>query len=134
MFKHVWNVWNMFKRRQRHWRWRRFGVFIVNFEHISRLVLVFLLLTLCRYMLAGKEFRTMIHTHLFSKHWLPNCYYFVKFCPDISTSSFRFCESMTTMVEEPCKQDPIHLHLVTWKGNILLLLSQLNPYFIFKIR
>ena len=32
------------KRRQS----RRFGVFIVNFEHISRLVLVFLLLTLSR--------------------------------------------------------------------------------------
>ena len=30
------------ERRQ----WRRFGVFIVNFEHISHLVLVFLLLTL----------------------------------------------------------------------------------------
>ena len=30
------------ERRQ----WRRSGVFIVNFEHISRLVLVFLLLTL----------------------------------------------------------------------------------------
>ena len=26
--------------------WRRFGIFIVNFEHISRLVLVFLLLAL----------------------------------------------------------------------------------------
>ena len=32
------------ERRQ----WRRFGVFIVNFEHISQLVLVFLLLTLSR--------------------------------------------------------------------------------------
>ena len=32
---------------RRHWRhWRRSGVFIVNFEHISHLVLVFLLLTL----------------------------------------------------------------------------------------
>ena len=31
------------------WRlWRRSGVFIVNFEHISHLVLVFLLLTLSR--------------------------------------------------------------------------------------
>ena len=29
-------------------KWRRSGVFIVNFEHISHLVLVFLLLTLCR--------------------------------------------------------------------------------------
>ena len=42
-------VWNMFEvnnkdteRRQ----WRRFGVFIVNFEHISNLALVLLLLTL----------------------------------------------------------------------------------------
>ena len=29
-------------------RWRRSGVFIVNFEHISHLGLVFLLLTLSR--------------------------------------------------------------------------------------
>ena len=29
-------------------QWRRSGVFIVNFEHISQLVLVFLLLTLSR--------------------------------------------------------------------------------------
>ena len=28
--------------------WRRFGVFIINFEHISRIALVFLLLTLSR--------------------------------------------------------------------------------------
>ena len=28
--------------------WRRFGIFIVNFEYISHLVLVFLLLTLSR--------------------------------------------------------------------------------------
>ena len=28
------------------YQWRRSGVFIVNFEHISHLVLVFLLLTL----------------------------------------------------------------------------------------
>ena len=28
--------------------WRRFGVFIVNLEHISHIVLVFLLLTLSR--------------------------------------------------------------------------------------
>ena len=37
----------MFKvnnKEQRHWR--RSGIFIVNFEHISQLVLVFLLLTL----------------------------------------------------------------------------------------
>ena len=33
--------------------WRRSGVFIVNFEHISHLFLVFSLLTLNKYMLAG---------------------------------------------------------------------------------
>ena len=34
------------ERRQS--QWRRSGVFIINFEHVSRLVLVFLLLTLSR--------------------------------------------------------------------------------------
>ena len=34
-------------------QWRRSGVFIVNFEHISHLALVFLLLTLSRKMPAG---------------------------------------------------------------------------------
>ena len=34
--------------------WRRSGVFIVNFEHISRLFLVFPLLTLIKLMLAGQ--------------------------------------------------------------------------------
>ena len=33
--------------------WRRSGVFIINFELVSHLVLVFLLLTLNRLMLAG---------------------------------------------------------------------------------
>ena len=38
------------ERRQR----RRSGVFTVNFEHISHLCLVLLLLTLNKWMLAGK--------------------------------------------------------------------------------
>ena len=33
--------------------WRRSGVFRVNFEHISRILLVFLLLTLSREIPAG---------------------------------------------------------------------------------
>ena len=38
------------------WRhWRRFGIFIVNFEHISRLIVVFLLLSLNIYLPAGME-------------------------------------------------------------------------------
>ena len=39
------------ERRQ----WRRSGAFIVKFEHISHLDLVFLLLTLSRLMLAGRK-------------------------------------------------------------------------------
>ena len=41
--------------------WRRSGVFIVNFEHISHLVLVFLMLTLNMYWLQsfGKHFAIM---------------------------------------------------------------------------
>ena len=35
-------------------QWRRSGIFIVNFEHISHLVPEFLLLTLSRYILAGE--------------------------------------------------------------------------------
>ena len=39
------------KTPERHWR--RSGVFIVNVEHISHLFLVFLSLTLNKYILAG---------------------------------------------------------------------------------
>ena len=35
--------------------WRRSGVIIVNFEHISHLVIVFLLLTLSRLIPAGLD-------------------------------------------------------------------------------
>ena len=40
-------------RNTRRW-WPRYGVFIFNFEHISLLALLFLLLTLSRQMQAGK--------------------------------------------------------------------------------
>ena len=43
------------ERRQ----WRRFGVFIVHFEHISHLVLESLLLTLNMQLLAGKSFEKL---------------------------------------------------------------------------
>ena len=42
------------ERRQ----WRRSCVFILNFEHILHLFLVFLLLTLNKQMLAGKSLRS----------------------------------------------------------------------------
>ena len=41
-------------------RRRRSGLFIVNFEHISHLFLVFLLLTLKKQMLAGKHTQIQI--------------------------------------------------------------------------
>ena len=41
------------KTERRHWR--RFGVFIVNFEHISHHVLVILLLTLAGKCLLGSD-------------------------------------------------------------------------------
>ena len=43
----------MFKVNNKDIYWRRSGVFIVNFEHISHLVLVFLLSTLSRQIPAG---------------------------------------------------------------------------------
>ena len=43
------------------------GIFIVNFENISHLVLVFLLLTLSRWIPAGFIFAEFL-THLLSKH------------------------------------------------------------------
>ena len=57
------------------WRLRlRSGVFIVNFEHISHLLLVFLLLTLNKWMLAGifhftYTFRFVIKYKLIGKEW-----------------------------------------------------------------
>ena len=50
------------RRRQR----RRFGVFVVNFEHISRLVPVFLFLTWNMLMLTGIVIRTTSGSYTFS--------------------------------------------------------------------
>ena len=50
---------NKFNTRTR-CQWHHSGVFIVNFEHISHLVLVFLLLTLNMYLAAGKDITKMI--------------------------------------------------------------------------
>ena len=52
------------------WRyWRRFGIFIVNFEQISHIVVVFSLLTLNKQMSAGKA----LSMYIFQK-W--NLYFF----------------------------------------------------------
>ena len=46
-------------------RSQRRGVFIVNFEHIAHLVLVFLLLTLRRYMSAAKADTEWVNINYF---------------------------------------------------------------------
>ena len=55
--------------KRRHWR--RAGVFIVNFEHISNLVLVFLLLTLNNLILTGKILHNRFVWNNFAKTWIP---------------------------------------------------------------
>ena len=49
----IYSKWTI--KTQERCHWHRFGVFIVNFEHFSYLVLVFLLLTLSREMTTGKK-------------------------------------------------------------------------------
>ena len=51
--KHQKKAWNMFKAAIKTPERRQSGVFIVNFEHILHLFLVFMLLTLSKQMLAG---------------------------------------------------------------------------------
>ena len=46
--------------------WRRSGIFIVNFEHISHLVLLFLLLTLTRQMPAGIRLSGLLLTQFWT--------------------------------------------------------------------
>ena len=53
--------------------WRRSGVFIVNFEHISYLFLVFQLLTLSRWMQAG------LYNSITSSKYLPYGYFAIYF-------------------------------------------------------
>ena len=61
---------------------RRSGVFIVNFEHISHLVLVFLLLTLNRQMPAGMPVSTTIPTWCSKRELVCSCLIlnFIIFC------------------------------------------------------
>ena len=68
-----WNIFintnnrNTRKKCRRHWR--RSGAFIVNFEHISYVFLMFLLMTLNKGMLAGK-FQPIIVRHFISSFLL----------------------------------------------------------------
>ena len=49
--------------------WRRFGVFIVNFEHISHLFLGFLLLTLRRKLPIGYLYLNDSFARVYLKKW-----------------------------------------------------------------
>ena len=49
--------------------WRRSDIFIVNFEHISDLFLVFILLTLNRWMLTGYPVAVVFKPSFFTK-WM----------------------------------------------------------------
>ena len=57
--------------KRRHWR--RFGVFIVNFEHMSLLFLVFLLLTLNKEVLVGLFHQYQLHRISF-KNFSLDCF------------------------------------------------------------
>ena len=54
-------------------QWCRSGVFIVNFEHISHLVLVFLLLTLNMQMPTGLKFLSFVSYPYFVKYYESFC-------------------------------------------------------------
>ena len=57
-------------------QWRRSGVLVVNFEHISRIALVFLLLTLNKQMSAGYFNNVNTWSQLFRdfNHLVPGAY------------------------------------------------------------
>ena len=80
------------ERRQ----WRRSGVFIVNFEPISHLVLVFLLLTFNKYLAAGMSKYGMCNGDIFKimKVVLPYFYHIKNRFGDA-----KFCETFLEMSE-----------------------------------
>ena len=57
----MWNMFQVYKKDTRRRHWRRSSVFIVSFEHISHLVLVFLLLTLKMHLPAGMSSQLVVH-------------------------------------------------------------------------
>ena len=59
------------------YHWRHSGVFIVNFEHISHLFLMFLLLTLNKLMLPGLSHVSVVQY----SQYLPRFSYFIVFLP-----------------------------------------------------
>ena len=63
---------------RRQWRrsWRRSCVFIVNFEHISHLFLVFLLLTLNKQMSAGFSQKKLHYRYFWIPKYAPDSHYF----------------------------------------------------------
>ena len=78
--------------------WRRSGIFIVNFEHISQLVLVFLLLTLSRQMPAGYN---LFFTEPFCSskfvYFIENWEHIYIMRPKVSSNRFEISSSFQKM-------------------------------------
>ena len=87
--------------------WRSSDVFIVNFEHITHLVLVFLLLTLSRYMPAGKHCVNNLFVdavqNSFSQATRSSireyCGYTLKFAPDRIEAGRRSLSSIENVID-----------------------------------
>ena len=70
--------------------WHRFGLFIVNFEHISHSALVFLLLTLSKQMPAGQTYTCW--NWLDKKFYLKWLHYLPRSCVFLLVSSLHSLE------------------------------------------
>ena len=84
--------------------WRRSGVLIVNFEHISQLVLVFLLLTLNMQMPTGTGFfRSSSSEELCKKNVMGNSTKFLRkqLCPSLFSNQVASCMFATLLKETP---------------------------------
>ena len=87
---------------QRHWR--HSGVFIVNSEHIPHLFLVFQLLILNKYMLAG-IIKLRNHLRYFRRVWIFQC------CPDLW---FVFVNTIANKIKTTsiCNQEEFILRIL----------------------
>ena len=85
-------VWNMFNGNNKNTKttcqWRRCGVFIVNFEYISHLFLVFLLLILNKSLFAGYICDLILHEFRKDVEWWIPLPIFTNFCSDVLFYSF----------------------------------------------
>ena len=84
------------KKTQERRQWHRSGVFIINFDHISHLVLVFLLLTLNEHAIAGWVLclKTNLVTYKTGMVYNPS----VVFALNVFTPSFELMEFIVAFI------------------------------------